>query len=141
MKEVVVTLAGHPRKLPRTVREVTGRRRRNDAALRSKTPRPVARYSTDPFQHNEHKPLMSRVNAFVFSALQSGEEEDGEGDEDEKGTPKNRKKIRKIIKDDNLRTETRDALKEEEERRRRIAERERLREKLREVDELLDADI
>ncbi len=71
---------------------------------------------------------------FGISALQSGEEEEGEGEDDETGTPKNRKKIRKIIKDDNLRTETRDALKEEEERRRRIAERERLREKLREVD-------
>uniref|UniRef100_A0A672FU31 DNA helicase n=1 Tax=Salarias fasciatus TaxID=181472 RepID=A0A672FU31_SALFA len=43
-----------------------------------------------------------------------------------------RKKIRKILKDDKLRTETRDALKEEEERRKRIAEREALREKLRE---------
>lgn len=37
------------------------------------------------------------------------------------------------MKDDKLRTETRDALKEEEERRKRIAEREALREKLREV--------
>uniref|UniRef100_A0A8C2BDW8 DNA helicase n=1 Tax=Cyprinus carpio TaxID=7962 RepID=A0A8C2BDW8_CYPCA len=63
----------------------------------------------------------------------SKREEDGEDEEDEKGTPKGRKKIRKIIKDDRLRTETRDALKEEEERRKRIAERERLREKLREV--------
>uniref|UniRef100_A0A9J8DBE5 DNA helicase n=1 Tax=Cyprinus carpio carpio TaxID=630221 RepID=A0A9J8DBE5_CYPCA len=70
---------------------------------------------------------------FGFSVLQSGGEEDGEDEEDEKGTPKGRKKIRKIIKDDRLRTETRDALKEEEERRKRIAERERLREKLREV--------
>ncbi|KAF4105299.1 hypothetical protein G5714_014630 [Onychostoma macrolepis] len=67
------------------------------------------------------------------SSGKSGEEEDGEDEDDEKGTPKNRKKIRKIIKDDNLRTETRDALKEEEERRKRIAERERLREKLRET--------
>ncbi|KAA0709068.1 Transcriptional regulator ATRX [Triplophysa tibetana] len=62
----------------------------------------------------------------------SGDEEEDE-DGDEKETPKGRKKIRKILKDDNLRTETRDALKEEEERRRRIAERERLREKLRET--------
>ncbi|XP_051505384.1 transcriptional regulator ATRX isoform X1 [Myxocyprinus asiaticus] len=68
------------------------------------------------------------------SSGKSGEEGDGDGeDDDEKGTPKNRKKIRRIIKDDNLRTETRDALKEEEERRKRIAERERLREKLRET--------
>uniref|UniRef100_A0A9J8AAA6 DNA helicase n=1 Tax=Cyprinus carpio carpio TaxID=630221 RepID=A0A9J8AAA6_CYPCA len=59
--------------------------------------------------------------------------QDESDEEDEKGTPKGRKKIRKIIKDDRLRTETRDALKEEEERRKRIAERERLREKLRET--------
>uniref|UniRef100_A0A674DUX1 DNA helicase n=1 Tax=Salmo trutta TaxID=8032 RepID=A0A674DUX1_SALTR len=64
---------------------------------------------------------------------QSGSGEDGSGKEDG-DTPKGqRKKIRKILKDDKLRTETRDALKEEEERRRRIAEREQLREKLREV--------
>uniref|UniRef100_A0A8C1JSZ3 DNA helicase n=1 Tax=Cyprinus carpio TaxID=7962 RepID=A0A8C1JSZ3_CYPCA len=54
------------------------------------------------------------------SAPQSGGEEDGEDEGDEKGTPKNRKKIRKIIKDDKLRTETRDALKEEEERRKHV---------------------
>ncbi len=54
MIEVVVTLAGRPIKLARTVREVTRKRRRNDAALRFKTPRPAARYSTDRFQHNEH---------------------------------------------------------------------------------------
>uniref|UniRef100_A0A667Y968 DNA helicase n=1 Tax=Myripristis murdjan TaxID=586833 RepID=A0A667Y968_9TELE len=53
-----------------------------------------------------------------------------------KDTPKGRKKIRKILKDDKLRTETRDALKEEEERRKRIAEREELRKKLREVIEV-----
>uniref|UniRef100_A0A8C1TLP1 DNA helicase n=1 Tax=Cyprinus carpio TaxID=7962 RepID=A0A8C1TLP1_CYPCA len=74
-----------------------------------------------------------RKGHVCVSAPQSGGEEDGEDEGDEKGTPKNRKKIRKIIKDDKLRTETRDALKEEEERRKRIAERERLREKLRET--------
>nr|XP_046180029.1 transcriptional regulator ATRX-like isoform X2 [Oncorhynchus gorbuscha] len=63
----------------------------------------------------------------------SGSGEDGSAKEDG-DTPKGqRKKIRKILKYDELRTETRDALKEEEERRRRIAEREQLREKLREV--------
>uniref|UniRef100_A0A3B5L6E0 DNA helicase n=1 Tax=Xiphophorus couchianus TaxID=32473 RepID=A0A3B5L6E0_9TELE len=60
------------------------------------------------------------------SGEEDSEDQDGEG-------RKGRKKIRKILKDDNLRTETRDALKEEEERRKRIAEREALREKLREV--------
>lgn len=63
----------------------------------------------------------------------SGGDDDEDGEGDDKGTPKGRKKIRKILKDDHLRTETRDALKEEEERRKRIAERERLREKLRET--------
>uniref|UniRef100_A0A8C1JVK1 DNA helicase n=1 Tax=Cyprinus carpio TaxID=7962 RepID=A0A8C1JVK1_CYPCA len=58
-----------------------------------------------------------RKGHVCVSAPQSGGEEDGEDEGDEKGTPKNRKKIRKIIKDDKLRTETRDALKEEEERR------------------------
>ncbi|XP_044060436.1 transcriptional regulator ATRX isoform X2 [Siniperca chuatsi] len=62
----------------------------------------------------------------------SSNEKSGEEDEDEDDR-KGRKKIRKILKDDKLRTETRDALKEEEERRKRIAEREALREKLREV--------
>uniref|UniRef100_A0AAQ5X8X2 DNA helicase n=1 Tax=Amphiprion ocellaris TaxID=80972 RepID=A0AAQ5X8X2_AMPOC len=62
------------------------------------------------------------------SGEEDGEDQDGEG-------RKGRKKIRKILKDDKLRTETRDALKEEEDRRKRIAEREALREKLREVKE------
>ncbi|XP_042182101.1 transcriptional regulator ATRX isoform X2 [Oncorhynchus tshawytscha] len=63
----------------------------------------------------------------------SGSGEDGSGKEDG-DTPKGqRKKIRKILKCYELRTETRDALKEKEERRRRIAEREQLREKLRET--------
>uniref|UniRef100_A0A674MB37 DNA helicase n=1 Tax=Takifugu rubripes TaxID=31033 RepID=A0A674MB37_TAKRU len=59
-----------------------------------------------------------------------GEEDDDQQDGDDR---KGRKKIRKILKDDKLRTETRDALKEEEDRRKRIAEREELRKKLREV--------
>ncbi|XP_027010347.2 transcriptional regulator ATRX isoform X1 [Tachysurus fulvidraco] len=68
------------------------------------------------------------------SSNKSAEEEDEEDDDgDDKGTPKGRKKIRKILKDDKLRSETQNALKEEEERRKRIAEKERLREKLRET--------
>ncbi|KAM9309579.1 transcriptional regulator ATRX isoform 2-T2 [Pholidichthys leucotaenia] len=63
----------------------------------------------------------------------SSNEKSGEEDGEEQDGKKGRKKIRKILKDDKLRTETRDALKEEEERRKRIAEREALREKLREV--------
>ncbi|XP_010146704.1 PREDICTED: transcriptional regulator ATRX, partial [Eurypyga helias] len=64
---------------------------------------------------------------------------EGEDNDDSKSPGKGRKKIRKIIKDDKLRTETQNALKEEEERRKRIAERERERDKLREVIEIEDA--
>lgn len=68
------------------------------------------------------------------SGEEDGDKEDDADDDDEsKSTPKGRKKIRKILKDDKLRSETQNALKEEEERRKRIAEREQLREKLREV--------
>ncbi|XP_034739450.1 transcriptional regulator ATRX isoform X7 [Etheostoma cragini] len=64
----------------------------------------------------------------------SSNEKSGEDEDDPDGEErKQRKKIRKILKDDKLRTETRDALKEEEERRKRIAEREALRQKLRET--------
>ncbi|XP_049895031.1 transcriptional regulator ATRX-like [Epinephelus moara] len=45
-------------------------------------------------------------------------------DSDNKGTPKGRKKIRKIIEDVNLRAETQNALREEEERCKRLANRE-----------------
>lgn len=50
-----------------------------------------------------------------------------------KGTPKGRKKIRKIIEDVNLRAETQEALREEEERCKRLADREQQMEDRREV--------
>uniref|UniRef100_A0A674DW65 DNA helicase n=1 Tax=Salmo trutta TaxID=8032 RepID=A0A674DW65_SALTR len=79
------------------------------------------------------KPIVEETVVAGRGTFHHGSGEDGSGKEDG-DTPKGqRKKIRKILKDDKLRTETRDALKEEEERRRRIAEREQLREKLREV--------
>lgn len=52
---------------------------------------------------------------------------------DSKGTPKGRKKIRKIIEDVNLRAETQEALREEEERCKRLADREQQMEDRREV--------
>ncbi|XP_023672169.1 transcriptional regulator ATRX [Paramormyrops kingsleyae] len=79
----------------------------------------------------------SSSNEKSGSGEEDGDKEDDAGDDDDddesKSTPKGRKKIRKILKDDKLRSETQNALKEEEERRKRIAEREQLREKLREV--------
>uniref|UniRef100_A0AAR2IK98 DNA helicase n=1 Tax=Pygocentrus nattereri TaxID=42514 RepID=A0AAR2IK98_PYGNA len=81
---------------------------------------------------SHYKPRCSSpISDTTFHTREGEEEEDGEGDD--KGTPKGRKKIRKILKDDKLRSETQNALKEEEERRKRIAEREQLREKLRET--------
>uniref|UniRef100_A0A4W5M3P3 DNA helicase n=1 Tax=Hucho hucho TaxID=62062 RepID=A0A4W5M3P3_9TELE len=66
-----------------------------------------------------------------LSKQSEDEEKDGE-EGDNKGTPKGRKKIRRIIIDEHLRSETQRALKEEEERCRRLAEREQ-REDFREV--------
>ncbi|XP_046873726.1 transcriptional regulator ATRX isoform X1 [Hypomesus transpacificus] len=86
--------------------------------------------------HQKKKRRRIKVQDSSSSNEKSGSGEgsgSGEEGDDDKGTPKGRKKIRKILKDDKLRTETRDALKEEEDRRKRIAEREALREKLREV--------
>ncbi|KAM4555400.1 transcriptional regulator ATRX [Odontesthes bonariensis] len=80
-------------------------------------------------QQKKKKRRRIKVQDSSSSNEKSGEEDDDNDDEGQKG----RKKIRKILKDDKLRTETRDALKEEEDRRKRIAEREALREKLREV--------
>ncbi|XP_026884819.2 transcriptional regulator ATRX isoform X2 [Electrophorus electricus] len=83
----------------------------------------------------EKKKKRRRIKVQDSSSSDKSGEEGGEDDEDgeDKGTPKGRKKIRKILKDDKLRSETQNALKEEEERRKRIAEREQLREKLRET--------
>ncbi|KAK0155911.1 Transcriptional regulator ATRX [Merluccius polli] len=85
-------------------------------------------------QKQKKKRRRIKIQDSSSSNEKSGDDDDEDGEDgDDKDTPKGRKKIRKILKDDKLRTETRDALKEEEERRRRIAEREALREKLREV--------
>ncbi|XP_036069984.1 transcriptional regulator ATRX isoform X2 [Oryzias melastigma] len=88
----------------------------------------------DEKQRSYKQQKKKRRRIKVQDSSSSNEKSGGEDDDDQDGEGrKGRKKIRKILKDDNLRTETRDALKEEEERRKRIAEREALREKLREV--------
>uniref|UniRef100_UPI00358EED88 transcriptional regulator ATRX-like n=1 Tax=Myxine glutinosa TaxID=7769 RepID=UPI00358EED88 len=63
----------------------------------------------------------------------SDKESEGSDDDGQKSPGKGRKKIRKIIKDDKLRGVTQQALKEEEDRRKRVADREKERIKLREV--------
>lgn len=64
---------------------------------------------------------------------QSDIEDADEETNDSKSTPKGRKKIRKIIEDENLRAETQEALREEEERCKRLADREQQMEDRREV--------
>uniref|UniRef100_A0A8C4E737 DNA helicase n=1 Tax=Dicentrarchus labrax TaxID=13489 RepID=A0A8C4E737_DICLA len=86
--------------------------------------------SGDDSDAQKMKPIVEDNVVGGGGPFHHGEEGDDDLDDEER---KGRKKIRKILKDDKLRTETRDALKEEEERRKRIAEREALREKLREV--------
>ncbi|KAM7374138.1 hypothetical protein PAMP_006813 [Pampus punctatissimus] len=63
----------------------------------------------------------------------SDQEDVDDDTSDGKGTPKGRKKIREIIKDVNLRAETQEALREEEERCKRLAEREQQMEDTREI--------
>lgn len=70
-------------------------------------------------------------NLSVFE--QSDKEDADEELSDSKGTPKGRKKIRKIIDDVNLRAETQEALREEEERCKRLADREQQMEDRRDV--------
>ncbi|XP_027886771.1 transcriptional regulator ATRX-like [Xiphophorus couchianus] len=68
------------------------------------------------------------------SSIEKSDEEDvNEENSESKGTPKGRKKIRKIIDDENLRAETQEALREEEERRRRLADRSQQMEDWREI--------
>uniref|UniRef100_A0A674AH26 DNA helicase n=1 Tax=Salmo trutta TaxID=8032 RepID=A0A674AH26_SALTR len=68
----------------------------------------------------------------ICLSKQSEDDEKDNEEGDNKGTPKGRKKIRRIIIDEHLRSETQRALKDEEDRCRRLAEREQ-REDFREV--------
>uniref|UniRef100_A0A096LTB9 DNA helicase n=1 Tax=Poecilia formosa TaxID=48698 RepID=A0A096LTB9_POEFO len=75
-----------------------------------------------------------RIKQNCTSKLEQSDEEDAnEENSESKGTPKGRKKIRKIIDDENLRAETQEALREEEERRQRLADRSQQMEDWREI--------
>ncbi|KAM9846394.1 transcriptional regulator ATRX-like [Aulostomus maculatus] len=67
------------------------------------------------------------------SSEQSERENAGDEISDSKSTPKRRKNIRQIIEDGNLRAETQEALREEEERCKRLANREQQMEDRREI--------
>lgn len=70
----------------------------------------------------------------ALSVFEQSDKEDADEEmSSSQGTPKGRKKIRKIIEDVNLRAETQEALREEEERCKRLADREQQMEDRREV--------
>ncbi|XP_061156285.1 transcriptional regulator ATRX-like isoform X2 [Syngnathus typhle] len=108
-------------------KECRPRRRRNSGSppkVKEETLRPSPFVSKTP------------VTCILLSDTSSDENEQDntEGDfNSSQGTPKGRKKIRRIIQDDNLRSETQEALREEEERCRRLASREQLIEERREA--------
>ncbi|KAM4726999.1 transcriptional regulator ATRX-like isoform 1-T1 [Anableps anableps] len=73
------------------------------------------------------------------SSIEKSDEEDANEENCENtGTPKGRKKIRRIIGDENLRAETQEALREEEERRKRLADRSQQMEDWREITVISD---
>ncbi|XP_023260466.1 transcriptional regulator ATRX-like [Seriola lalandi dorsalis] len=85
------------------------------------------------FKQTKEVPCILLSDTSTEESDQEDGEEDGEEDIDSKGTPKRRKKIRKIIEDVNLRAETQEALREEEERCKRLADRDQQMEDRREV--------
>ncbi|XP_051903435.1 transcriptional regulator ATRX-like isoform X3 [Hippocampus zosterae] len=93
--------------------------------------------SSPPKVKKESLPFVSKtaITCILLSdTSEESEQEIAEGDlSNTSGTPKGRKKIRRIIQDDNLRSETQEALREEEERCRRLAIREQLMEDRRET--------
>ncbi|XP_077360451.1 transcriptional regulator ATRX-like isoform X2 [Festucalex cinctus] len=94
--------------------------------------------SSSPKVKQEPTPSVINTSMTCISLSETcseeNEQENVEGElSNSQGTPKGRKKIRKIIQDDNLRSETQEALREEEERCRRLASREQLMEERRET--------
>ncbi|XP_077401989.1 transcriptional regulator ATRX-like [Vanacampus margaritifer] len=94
--------------------------------------------SSSPKVKQEPTPFVSKnpMACILLSDSSSGENEQENVEvelNNSQGTPKGRKKIRKIILDDNLRSETQEALREEEERCKRLASREQLMEERRET--------
>lgn len=86
------------------------------------------------FEENWDAPVCAFVVWLLFNFEQSNKEDSNELENSQtKGTPKGRKKIRKIIEDEDLRAETQEALREEEERRKRLASRDQQMEDRREV--------
>ncbi|XP_063046191.1 transcriptional regulator ATRX isoform X2 [Engraulis encrasicolus] len=113
--------------------EGNNNKRKTRAAKKAKDKEEERSYKQKQKQKKRRRIKVQDSSSGKSGSEEGEEDEEGEDGDDDKGTPKGRKKIRKILKDEKLRLETRDALKEEEDRRKRIADREALREKLREV--------
>uniref|UniRef100_A0A3Q4MWX8 DNA helicase n=1 Tax=Neolamprologus brichardi TaxID=32507 RepID=A0A3Q4MWX8_NEOBR len=84
----------------------------------------------------ERKRGARKENQSCKNNLTTDQEDAPEEARENKVTPKGRKRIRRIIEDENLRAETQEALREEEERCKRLANRDQQMEDRREVDEL-----
>uniref|UniRef100_A0A3Q1EUN9 DNA helicase n=1 Tax=Acanthochromis polyacanthus TaxID=80966 RepID=A0A3Q1EUN9_9TELE len=81
----------------------------------------------------EQKQQTSCIWLSDSSSEKSDQEDTNEEISESQGTVKGRKKIRKIIEDENLLAETQEALREEEERRKRLANRDQQLEDMREI--------
>eukprot|EP00063_Salmo_salar_P077523 XP_014052358.1 PREDICTED: transcriptional regulator ATRX-like [Salmo salar] len=102
----------------------------NEQKPKSSSTSRVERESVRSYLQKKQQPSYIVLSDSSVDKSEDDEKDNEEGDN--KGTPKGRKKIRRIIIDEHLRSETQRALKDEEDRCRRLAEREQ-REDFREV--------
>lgn len=88
-----------------------------------------------PCPKNNNRQLSGLIDILTVGLFsgQTDQEDAPEEARENKVTPKGRKRIRRIIEDENLRAETQEALREEEERCKRLANREQQMEDRREV--------
>ncbi|KPP75065.1 transcriptional regulator ATRX-like [Scleropages formosus] len=93
----------------------------------------VRRKSAENEPRSYHLRKRQQHPKFCNTSASEKSEENKEGGDCYKFMFKGRKKIRDIMKDDDLRSETQSAQKEEEDRRKRLVEKQHLRENLREV--------
>ncbi|XP_070699395.1 transcriptional regulator ATRX-like [Pempheris klunzingeri] len=103
-----------------------------DAEVGLKRSRSSPKEKEAPRSYLKKKPVPCIWLSDSSSEKESDEEDEAELS-DSKSTPRGRKKIRKIIEDANLRQETQEALREEEERCKRLANREQQMEDRREI--------
>ncbi|XP_070773018.1 transcriptional regulator ATRX-like [Enoplosus armatus] len=98
-----------------------------------KSSRLSTKVKESPRSYEQKKQQVSYILLSDSNSEKSDKEETDEVMSDSIGTPKGRKKIRRIIEDVNLRAETQEALREEEERCKRLADREQQMEDMREI--------